>query len=172
MSIIAAGAGTTIGWVGLRTLSCFKRAESAQLRRPQSLHSATVQVPEKKKAPCPRRSRDRGLFLARASLSGSVGGLNDPACSFNEHLHTRHDRFSGAFSVFLPNNAVRYSVRYSRTRTMHTERTIADPLRLAAVYQAGYGDLIRVWKTARRMRHTSRRCLRSNWQHDCSGRST
>src|ERR1700753_1652668 len=30
-------------------------------------------------------------------------------------------------------------------------------------------DLIPVWKTARRMRHTSRRCLRSNWQHDCPG---
>jgi hypothetical protein len=31
---------------------------------------------------------------------------------------------------------------------------------------------IRAWRIARRMRHTSRRCLRSNRQHDCLGRST
>lgn len=31
---------------------------------------------------------------------------------------------------------------------------------------------IRAWRIGRRMRHTSRRCLRSNRQHDCLGRST
>lgn len=31
---------------------------------------------------------------------------------------------------------------------------------------------IRAWRTRRRTRHASRRCLRSNRQHDCVGRST
>ncbi|CAN0622781.1 protein of unknown function [Burkholderia multivorans] len=31
---------------------------------------------------------------------------------------------------------------------------------------------IRAWRIGRRMRHTSRRCLRSNRQHDCLGHST
>lgn len=51
------------------------------------------------------------------------------------------------------------------------EATPVAPSATTSSYTTENGP-IRAWRIARRTRHTSRRCLRSNRQHDCLGRST